>query len=29
MEMFIFDDENLVSGIGFGCGDENKGDGFF
>ncbi|CAN7026456.1 hypothetical protein IGI04_024949 [Brassica rapa subsp. trilocularis] len=28
METFTFDDENSVSGIGFGCGDENKGDGF-
>ncbi|KAF8100846.1 hypothetical protein N665_0214s0007 [Sinapis alba] len=28
METFTFGGENSVSGIGFGCGDENEGDGF-
>ncbi|KFK33485.1 hypothetical protein AALP_AA5G019300 [Arabis alpina] len=27
-ETFTFDDENSVSGIEFGCGDENEGSGF-
>ncbi|CAH2045660.1 unnamed protein product [Thlaspi arvense] len=27
-ETFTFEEENSVSGIGFGCGIENKGDGF-
>ncbi|CAN8272675.1 unnamed protein product [Cochlearia groenlandica] len=27
-ETFTFDDQNSVSGLGFGCGDENEGDGF-
>ncbi|CAH8266588.1 unnamed protein product [Arabidopsis lyrata] len=27
-ETFTFEDENSISGIGFGCGVENEGDGF-